>query len=481
MPTKLNQQAADISAKEYAAAQHGLVVLPKSKTLPAGLPGLDALKKLLTRKAIKPDELTAPVAGDNGQGGLAVWVMVDDGASVFEQHVSLRKALHILLEEKPTSISICVTGNATQKKWFAEQAVYICLANAAPMPTRKQKNDRNLLNNINIFGCASADNFAHAVARAEANALARELTHTPPNELTPKLYRTKIKSLAKQHGWKIIEHDMKALRKMGAGAFVAVAQGSTEDDAAIVHLKYAPKHAKQKVALVGKGICFDTGGHNLKPARYMHGMHEDMNGSAVALGILLAARKLKLPVQIDCWLAIAQNHIGPNAYKQNDVVIALNGTTIEIMHTDAEGRMVLADTLTLAAKEKPDYIIDFATLTGTMISALGNRYSGVFGNREKLIDKVIAAGRSSGERLNPFPLDADYEPALDSKIADIKQCLLEGEADSILAARFLNKFNNGVPWLHIDLSSARCEGGLGAVSDAVTGFGVGLGLAVLQQ
>jgi leucyl aminopeptidase len=163
------------------------------------------------------------------------------------------------------------------------------------------------------------------------------------------------------------------------------------------------------------------------------------------------------------------------------VVTSLNGTSIEIMHTDAEGRMVLADTLTLAAKEKPAYIIDFATLTGTMISALGNRYSGVFSNRENLLDKIIAAGRSSGERLNPFPLDADYEPALDSKIADIKQCLLEGEADSILAARFLNKFNNDVPWLHIDLSSARCEGGLGAVSDAVTGFGVGLGLAVLQQ
>jgi leucyl aminopeptidase len=171
------------------------------------------------------------------------------------------------------------------------------------------------LNNINIFGCASADNFAHAVARAEGNALARELTHTPPNELTPKIYRGKIKSLAKQHGWKIVEHDMKALRKMGAGAFVAVAQGSTEDDAAIVHLKYSPKNAKQKVALVGKGICFDTGGHNLKPARYMHGMHEDMNGSAVALSILLAASKLKLPVQIDCWLAIAQNHIGPNDHR----------------------------------------------------------------------------------------------------------------------------------------------------------------------
>ncbi len=481
MPTKLYQQATDISAKEFTEAQHLLVVLPKSKTLPAGLPGLAQLKTALARKALKPDELTSPVAGDNGQGGLVVWVMVDATATVFEQHTSLRKAVQILLDEKPQSLAIAVTGDAAQKNIFAEHATYIALVNTAAMPTRKQKNEYKSLNNLNIFGCKSADNFALAFAKAEGNSLARALTHTPPNELTPKIYRTKIKTLAKQHGWKMVEHDMKALRKMGAGAFVAVAQGSSEDDAAIVHLKYSPKKAQQKIALVGKGICFDTGGHNLKPARYMHGMHEDMNGSAVALGILLAATKLKLPVEIDCWLAIAQNHIGPNAYKQNDVVTALNGTSIEIMHTDAEGRMVLADTLTLAAKQKPAYILDFATLTGSMIVALGNRYSGVFGNRDDLIAEALAAGRHAGERLNAFPLDADYDPALDSKIADVKQCILEGEADAILAARFLNKFHADTPWLHVDLSSARCEGGLGAVSDAVTGFGVGFGLSLLLR
>ena len=135
---------------------------------------------------------------------------------------------------------------------------------------------------------------------------------------------------------------------MGAGAFVAVGQGSEPQDAAIVHLTYQPKTFKKTITLVGKGICFDTGGHNLKPSKYMFSMHEDMNGSATALGILEAASLNKLPVKIDCWLAIAQNHIGPKAYKQNDVVKALNGKTIEIIHTDAEGRMVLADTLILS-------------------------------------------------------------------------------------------------------------------------------------
>ena len=175
----------------------------------------------------------------------------------------------------------------------------------------------------------------------------------PPNELTPSDYRTRVKKLARTNGWQVQEYDLKRLKKIGAGAFAAVAQGSHEQDAAIVHLSYSPKGAKHRIALVGKGICFDTGGHNLKPAKYMHGMHEDMNGSAVALGILLAATRLKLTVGIDAWLAIAQNHISPKAYKQNDVVTALNGTTIEIMHTDAEGRMVLADTLTLASRAKP--------------------------------------------------------------------------------------------------------------------------------
>ena len=140
----------------------------------------------------------------------------------------------------------------------------------------------------------------------------------------------------------------------------------------------------------------------------MHGMHEDMNGSAVALGILLAATQQKLPVNIDCWLAIAQNHISPKAYKQNDIVRALNGTTIEVMHTDAEGRM-----------------------------ALGARYSGVLGNRDALLQQAVQAGQLCGERLCAFPMDEDYEAALDSKVADIKQCTLDGEADHILAARFL--------------------------------------------
>ena len=312
------------------------------------------------------------------------------------------------------------------------------------------------------------------------NALCRELTVLPPNELSPARYRSRVRSLAREHGWRHEEYDMKRLRKMGAGAFVAVAQGSTDDDAAIVRLTYRGPRSRRRVALVGKGICFDTGGHNLKSARYMHGMHEDMNGSAVALGILLAASALRSPVEIDCWMAIAQNHLSPRAYKQNEVVTALNGTTIEIMHTDAEGRMVLADALALAARAKPALIIDFATLTGSMHVALGDRYSGIFATSEGLARSAIAAGRASGERVCAFPLDADYDAALESQIADVKQCSLEGQADHILATRFLKRFVGDTPWIHMDLSGSSCKGGLGAVGTDVTGFGVAWGVEFLR-
>jgi leucyl aminopeptidase len=359
--------------------------------------------------------------------------------------------------------------------------------NAANLPERKGKeakkdNKPHQLKSVEMFGWQEPDAYAEIQSLVAGSALTRTLTMTPPNELNPSQYRAKIAQLAKSNGWKYQEFDMPKLTEMGAGAFVAVGQGSDPQDAAIVHLSYTPKKAKKHIALVGKGICFDTGGHNLKPAKYMSGMHEDMNGSAVALGVLLAATKAKLPIKLDCWLAIAQNHIGPLAYKQNDVVTALNGTTIEIVHTDAEGRMVLADTLTLASREKPDWMVDFATLTGSMMSALGDRYSGVLGNKPELLCKAVGAGAAVGERVCAFPFDDDYDEDIESSIADVKQCTLEGGADHVHATRFLAKFiENETPWLHVDLSSYNRKGGLGAVASDVNGFGVALTFELLKQ
>ena len=480
MLAKLETHASILSAAALAKTSHVLLVLPKSKQIPV-LPGAGALRALLKRRNIKPEELAqTPLCATLPHGGLAAWAMLDSAKPVFEQYTVLRKALQLLLEENPQTLCISVHGSLDERAKAGQLAAYAAWVNGAKLPQRKKKPQSKPLARIVLHGCLAKDNFNALLAQAEGNLLCRELTVLPPNELTPGLYRQRIRKIANDCGWKHEEYSLQKLRKMGAGAFVAVAQGSFEEDAAIVHLRYRHNRAKQTLALVGKGICFDTGGHNLKPARSMHGMHEDMNGSAVCLGILLAATRAKLPVNIDCWLAIAQNNIGPKAYKQNDVVRALNGTTIEIVHTDAEGRMVLADALTLAAKAKPSLIVDFATLTGSMAVALGERYSGVLGNREALLTQAVAAGKASGERVCAFPLDEDYEQALESKIAGIKQCSLDGEADHILAARFLQRFVGNVPWLHVDLSASSCKGGLGAVASDITGFGVGWGLEMLR-
>ena len=357
------------------------------------------------------------------------------------------------------------------------------LAADAPMPDfRSRPERRRRLAGLRFHGVSQRVDLARTRAEAEGNALARELTMLPPNELTPRRYRRRISALAREEGWTMRFLDSQALRRQRAGAFLAVVQGSDTDDAGIVELRYRPATRRansRELCLVGKGLCYDTGGVNLKPARYMQGMHEDMAGSAVALGTLLALTRLRAPFPIRCWLALAQNHIGPRAYKPGDVVTASNGTTIEVVHTDAEGRMVLADTLALASRSDPALIIDYATLTGSCIQALGTTYSGAVTNRDALREDIVRAGRASGERVWPFPFDADYDRGLESRIADVRQCTLEGEADHILAARFLSRFVGDKPWIHIDLAAGSHKGGLAHVPTDTTGFGVRFTLDLL--
>jgi leucyl aminopeptidase len=483
MLAKLDQSAAPLGNTAPKDTNHVLFVVTKSgeKDVLSKIPFAETLAGALARRGRGPDELAkGPVAADLPNAAMGVWLMLDPGKSVFEQQTSLRKALSLILIEKPQTIAISVFGTVREREHAARLSVYAAWVNGALLPERKKKSDAVALRGISLHGHRSSTGFAREQAVAAANLLCRELTVLPPNELTPGAYRRRVRELARSRGWRHEEYDIKRLRKMGAGAFAAVAQGSAENDAAIVHLRYRHPRARKTLALVGKGICFDTGGHNLKPARYMLNMHKDMNGSAVALGILSAAAALKLPLNLDCWMAIARNDISPRAYHQNEIVTALNGTTIEVMHTDAEGRMVLADTLALAAGAKPDLMVDFATLTGSMRVALGERYSGIFATSDALTRRALESGAASGERVCAFPMDEDYDEALESRVADVKLCSLEGEADHILAVRFLKRFTGDRPWIHMDLSAAFCKGGLGAVATDVTGFGVAWGVEFLQ-
>ncbi|MDF0378507.1 leucyl aminopeptidase family protein [Methylophilus sp. YYY-1] len=463
-----------------AFAQHILLVFEEKyfSTLPFG----EALAAKLARAGLTAADLAQkPVTLEWPDGRLVSLVQVEASSPRFALNSLLRSAVKPLLEEHPVRIAIGVYAKK-QATVLARQAAYVTLVNAQALPVLKKKHKGQSLREIGLFGVDALDWTEEVTALVAGNTVCRALTMTPPNMLTPSLYQQCLQSMASEKGWQYEVFDIDRLRALGAGAFVAVAQGSEPQDAAIVRLSYRHPQAKKTLALVGKGICFDTGGHNLKSAKYMQGMHQDMNGSAVAVGVLQAISAQQLAVNVDCWLALAQNHIGPNAYKQNDVVTALNGMTIEIVHTDAEGRMVLADTLTLASRSKPDVILDYATLTGSMQTALGSRMSGIIANQHSLAQQMVEAGTESGERVVAFPYAEDYDSELDSEIADIKQCTMDSDADHMLAARFLGKFiEHEVDWCHIDLSSYTHKDGLGAVASEVNGFGVALTLQWLKK
>jgi len=412
-------------------------------------------------------------------------VILDPGKSTFEFLTQARETIAAQrVPTIPTTLTLAVYGvDKALAGRGLEAMIAAALAADFALPSFKSTSKPPIrLKAIRITGHRALHGYVRTQAEAHGNNLSRWLTALPPNELTPRRYREQVHRLARARGWKVEFLDTKKLKARGAGAFLAVAQGSPEPDAGILHLCYTPKKksSARPVALVGKGICFDTGGTNLKPARYMHGMHEDMEGSAVALGTLLALTELKVEFPVDCWLALAQNHIGPKAYKQNDIVRAANGTTVEVIHTDAEGRLVLADTLTFASRAKPSMILDFATLTGACVGALSTRMSGAVTNRLDIVPAIIEAGLASGERVWPFPLENDYDKALKSEIADVKQCTLDSDADHILAASFLKRFiEHDTPWVHVDLSAGNHKGGLAHIPSDVTGFGVRFALDLL--
>lgn len=434
------------------------------------------LKGRIDRRGTKIGDKTFTTMLPNDNGTHVTITIAKTQASAFERLTQARKIVAGHLETNPQTIAIYLPGVAEDvAACCAEALVAALLAGLYALPSFKSTPaPAKRLKSIHVLGLARKLDLRRTYAEADGNNLARHLTALPANELTPGKYRERITALATEHRWQSRFYNKKALQKHHAGAFLAVTQGSARDDAGIMHLRYVPagKSKRSPLALVGKGICFDTGGTNIKSSKHMLGMHTDMEGSAVALGTLLALTQIKVDFAVDCWLALADNSIGPNAYRQNDVVTAANGTTIEIIHTDAEGRMVLADTLALASREKPGFIIDYATLTGACVYALGTYYSGAFSNRNALAAAVTQAGADSGERVWPFPMDADYDEELESEVADIKQCTIGGEADHILAARFLGRFvGNDIPWLHLDLSAGVRKGGLAHIPSEVTGFG----------
>ena len=476
-PVKVSQVTGSPSAKSLASLDHLLIVLPEKVSAATWrkLPQGNKLKDLMRRRAPGQVPAVRSRLGNKRQTAVCVGT-VSAGASTFEALTFARKMVASTGGEKAGSIGILVSGFATDDaELLARHVLAAALAAAYVMPAYREKASPPRIRQVRVLGLPDRIDDSRIVAEAEGNNLVRLLTALPANKLDAEGYATLLKKMAGDEGWQFKKYGVQALRKMGAGAFCAVAQGNADDSASIIRLRYRPglKNAAPAISLVGKGIIFDTGGTNLKPFNSMLDMHIDMGGSAVAVGALLTMTRLGLDAPVDCWLAITENRTGPTAYKSQDVVTALNGKTIQTIHTDAEGRMALADTLVLAEKEKPAIIIDYATLTGACINAVTTRYSGVFTNRPALHPVLRKAGEASGERVWPFPIGKEYLEDLKSDTADIMQCSPGGGGDHILAGSFLNEFvTKSTPWIHVDLSACKRKGGLAHVPSELTGFGI---------
>jgi leucyl aminopeptidase len=292
----------------------------------------------------------------------------------------------------------------------------------------------------------------HATAIASGMSFTRDLGNLPPNLCHPTFLGEAAKSLAKSHkGLKVEVHDEKKLKELGMGAFLAVAQGSAQPPRLIVMNYQGGAKGAQPYVLVGKGITFDTGGISIKPAAGMDEMKFDMCGAASVFGTLRAVLELQLPINLVCLLACAENMPSDRATRPGDIVETMSGQTVEILNTDAEGRLVLCDTLTYAERFKPLAVIDVATLTGACVVALGGHTSGLMGNNDALIAQLLDAGQRADDRCWQLPLFDEYQEQLDSPFADIAN-IGGPKGGSITAGCFLSRFAKAYEWAHLDIA-----------------------------
>jgi leucyl aminopeptidase len=310
-------------------------------------------------------------------------------------------------------------------------------------------------------------------AVAEAVIFARRLVNTPASDLTPAVLAEEAVALGEREALEVRVFNEDDARSEGLGGLLAVARGSAEPPR-LVRVAYRPDgEPVGRVALVGKGITFDSGGLSLKTATSMATMKTDMAGAAAVLATLGACRRLAVRAEVVGFLALSENMPGARAQKPGDVFTARNGTTVEVLNTDAEGRLVLADALSLAAEEEPDAIVDLATLTGACVVALGRGVAGLLGNDDRLVADLSEAGRQAGEPSWRLPLPPSYASLLDSDVADVANIGPNGQAGAVLGGLFLERFVGDRPWAHLDIAGpARSEEDADYRHKGGTGFGV---------
>ena len=316
---------------------------------------------------------------------------------------------------------------------------------------------------------------------AEATCFARDLVNEPGGQFPPATFARVVSERAMSAGLSVTVMDERAIEKAKLGGLLGVNRGSTNPPR-FVRLSYAPTGAKEKLALIGKGITFDSGGLSLKPADSMMTMKCDKGGAAAVAAAMCALPALKAKIAVDGYIPLTDNMPGPDATRTGDVLTARNGTTIEVLNTDAEGRLILADALALASESKPDAMIDLATLTGACMVALGDGIAGVMANDDTWANQVIAAGDLVGEGLWRLPLPDRYRKLIDSPVADIKN--IGGKyAGALTAGLFLKEFvDPEIPWVHLDIAGpAWSEESAGEIPKGGTGFGVRTLLRTIER
>ena len=314
------------------------------------------------------------------------------------------------------------------------------------------KNKKNYLTDISLIGNVDKKIIRKAQILGESVCFARDLGNHPANILTPTYLANESKRIAKSKNMKCKVIDVSKFEKMGLGSFYGVARGAKEPAKMILVEYNGGKKSQKPIALVGKGLTFDTGGISLKPGARMDEMKFDMCGSATVMGVMNAVSILQPKINIIFAIGSTENMPGSDAQRPGDIVTAYNGKTIEVLNTDAEGRLVLADVLSYVNKNyKPEYMIDFATLTGAVLVALGHRASGLMGNNENLVNKIKKSSAATDEKVWELPLWPEYSKDIQGKYADI-QNLGKAGAGTITAGAFLKEFVGDTPWCHLDIA-----------------------------
>ncbi len=394
---------------------------------------------------------------------------------------ALAAAMRALKTTGAAEATLCLTDLPLKRRdisWKVEHAVLAIREGAYRFDKMKSKASdgkralRKVMLHVAKRGDVAAGEAAitRAEAIAEGIALAKDLGNLPGNVCTPTYLAEQALELAKRHGLKAQILEQKDLEKLGMGCFLAVAQGSRQPPKLIVLEYQGGARNAPPIALVGKGITFDTGGISIKPAPEMDEMKFDMCGGASVLGTMKAIALMKLPLNVVGVVPATENMPGGNAIKPGDIVTTMSGQTVEILNTDAEGRLILCDALTYVEKYKPAAVVDIATLTGAMVIALGHVATGCFANSDPLAAELLNAGEEAWDRAWHMPLWDDYQDALKSNFADFPN-IGSRAGGSITAACFLSRFTKAYPWAHLDIAGTGWKSG---AEKGATGRPVGL-------